>query len=175
MQLFYAPQLAQNQLFLDEEESRHCIKVLRKQQGDIIDCIDGVGHFYECEITDAHHKKCALKIIKTRAEKKSTIHLHIAIAPTKNLDRIEWFVEKAVEIGIEEISFIRCQNSERVQLKTDRIIKKAIAAMKQSIKVRLPIINELVSFADFIKNESKKNSHKLIAYVDFENPNHLKD
>jgi 16S rRNA (uracil1498-N3)-methyltransferase len=172
MILFYQPLLPELNA-LDLEESKHCIKVLRKQKGDIIHLIDGKGNFYEAEITDAHHKKCVFKILKTEVEKKHPFKRHIAISPTKNLDRMEWFVEKAVELGIDQISFLNCYHSERKILKLDRLEKKAVSALKQSGKATLPIFNEMIRFEDFVKNETA--TLKCLAYVDFKNPIHFKD
>ncbi|MFT6035330.1 MAG: 16S rRNA (uracil1498-N3)-methyltransferase [Marivirga sp.] len=171
MNIFYQPALPET-TYLDHEESKHCIKVLRKQVGDTIQIINGKGNLYEAKILAANHKKCSFQVLSVLSQPSPSVYKHIAIAPTKNIDRIEWFVEKAVEIGIDEISFIRCHNSERSILKTDRIIKKAISAMKQSYKYYLPKINELISYSDLLKREQNA-SLKTIAYVDFENPTQL--
>jgi len=173
MQLFYQPELKNGVHYLDAEESRHVIKVLRKKKGDRIDLVDGFGTFYEAEITKADFRKCEFSIQSSREETKSSGFRHLAIAPTKNLDRTEWLIEKAVELGVDRISFVLCQNSERTVLKTDRLVKKAISAMKQSIKATLPQIDEMVKLKQFIK--SCETPSKFIAYVDFENPKHLKD
>ncbi len=172
MILFYQPLLPQVNT-LDLEESKHCVKVLRKQNGDIIHLIDGKGNFYEGKITEANHKKCGFEILNTNAEKPHAFKRHIAISPTKNLDRMEWFIEKSVELGVDEITFINCYHSERKVLKLDRLEKKAISAMKQSGKASLPILNEMIAFEDFIKHTH--SSLKCLAYVDFENPVHFKD
>lgn len=173
MQLFYQPELIKGVKALDPEESRHAIKVLRKSVGDRIDLIDGHGTFYTAEITEADFRKCQFEIIDTRQEPKGNGLRHLAIAPTKNLDRTEWLIEKAVEIGVDRISFVLCKNSERKILKTDRLIKKAVSAMKQSLKASLPQIDEMVKLTDFLKNCS--TSSKYMAYVDFDNPQQLKD
>ena len=173
MQLFYQPELINGTNVLDAEESRHAVKVLRKTVGDRIDLIDGKGTFYTAFITEADFKKCQFEIIETRQEAKRPGFRHLAIAPTKNLDRTEWLIEKAVEIGVDRISFVLCQNSERKVLKIDRLEKKAISAMKQSIKASLPQIDELVKLNDFFK--SCQTPNKYMAYVDFENPVQLKD
>jgi len=173
MQLFYQPELINGSHFLDSEESRHAIKVLRKTIGDRIEVVDGKGTFYTVEVTEANFKKCEFKVINSRSETQKAGFKHIAIAPTKNIDRIEWFVEKALEIGVDRISFIQCQNSERTVIRHERMLKKAISAMKQSIKATLPQIDELVKFGNFIKGQSADN--KFIAYVDFENPVQFKD
>lgn len=171
MILFYQAELPQVN-YLNEEESKHCIKVLRKQVGDKIQIVDGAGQFYTAEINDGNPKKCSFKVIEVNKEIKSPFHRHLAIAPTKNMDRMEWLVEKAVELGIDEISFIQCEHSERKILKIDRLEKKAIGAMKQSIKSFLPKINPLSTFKDILEKANEIN--KCIAFVDFENPNHFK-
>lgn len=149
MRLFYKPDI-NTSTKLSEEESKHCIKVLRMKKGDVLKIIDGKGKSFECEITHDHQKKCEVKINSTK-EHETTPHIHIALAPTKNMDRIEWFVEKSVEIGISEISFIQTKNSERKNLRLDRLEKIAISAMKQSHKYFLPKINALSPFEDFIE------------------------
>ena len=174
MILFYQPALPESN-FLDLEESKHCVKVLRKTNGDEISVLDGKGQLYNCLITNASHKKCEFEITSTSSFEKHKRYRHIAIAPTKNNDRIEWFVEKATEIGIDEISFIACDHSERSNLKIDRIEKKAISAMKQSLKYYLPKLNSLVSFKEFIASQKASTNYKAIAYVDFENPVQLID
>ncbi len=172
MILFYQPLLPEVK-FLDPEESKHCIKVLRKQSGDTINLIDGKGNFYTSTITQANHKKCEFEVTEVRNEKKTLYNRHIAIAPTKNIDRMEWFIEKAVEFGIDTISFINCDHSERKVLKLERLEKKAISAMKQSVKATLPKLNEMVTFNNFI--HSVEEDLKCLAYVNFENPVHFKD
>ncbi|MCC7331440.1 MAG: 16S rRNA (uracil(1498)-N(3))-methyltransferase [Flavobacteriales bacterium] len=158
MQLFYTPDinLTASTFILDEAESKHAVKVLRLATGDKINLVDGKGTFFEAEITQAHAKKCELCILSSTKEANSKSTIHIAIAPTKNNDRLEWFVEKATEIGIAEITPLICQRSERKILKTDRLEKTAVAAMKQSIKANLPKINEPITFKDFIKTTPKQ-------------------
>lgn len=173
MQLFYEPNASVNGFILNKEEAQHCIKVLRKKQGDRIHVVDGSGTFYECNIADTNIKNCQLDVKNTWKENAPARHIHIAIAPTKNIDRIEWFVEKSVEIGIQEISFMLCQNSERRDIKIERVLKKAISAMKQSVKASLPIINEQVKFSEFISQNHR--GKKYIAYVDSSNPEQLKE
>jgi 16S rRNA (uracil1498-N3)-methyltransferase len=174
MQLFYQPELHNGANFLDEEESSHCVKVLRHKEGDLIHVVDGIGSFYECRITKAHQKKCELEILLTKREEPLLCNIHIAIAPTKNADRLEWFVEKATEIGIQEITLLQTEHSERKFQKTDRLEKKAIAAMKQSLKAFKPVINPQVDYEKFIKSFPEQ-INKFIAYVDQEIPQHLKD
>jgi 16S rRNA (uracil1498-N3)-methyltransferase len=168
MLLFYQSEMRNAALnsinILNEEDSRHCIKVLRKNIGDKIHVVDGVGGLFECEITKAHEKKCELKVLNiVREFQKKDIHLHIAIAPTKNADRIEYFIEKCVEIGIDEITLIQTKHSERKHQKTDRLEKIAISAMKQSLKAYLPKINDLTHFEKVIKDVNFE--HKFIAHL----------
>lgn len=147
MILFYTTEIQGNHAILDQEETRHCTQVLRKQLGDIVHLVDGKGNFYEARIIEIKKKACLLDIVKTVANFNSrSYYLHIGIAPTKNMDRLEWFVEKATEIGIDEITPILCQRSERKKVRVDRLEKKALSAMKQSLKASLPIINELTPF-----------------------------
>lgn len=151
MYIFYSPHIAEDNFQLEEEESRHAVKVLRLKEGEIVTLVDGKGGRYEAEILKADAKRCALKII--RSEKnvgKKDFFIHLAIAPTKNLDRMEWMVEKCVEIGIDKISFVRCQRSERKVVNNERIEKIAVSAMKQSLKTYLPEIKEMISFNDFL-------------------------
>lgn len=153
MHLFYTPDIQpdHSQYFLSEEESKHCVRVLRLQNGDGVKLIDGRGGFYEAEITDAHPKRVILQINKVALEfGKRNHYLHIAVAPTKNIERLEWFLEKATEIGIDEISLIICQRSERKDVKTDRLNKIITSAIKQSLKAYHPVLNEPVSFNKFI-------------------------
>ncbi|MDQ3535397.1 MAG: 16S rRNA (uracil(1498)-N(3))-methyltransferase [Bacteroidota bacterium] len=172
--LFYQPQISAGVQYLDEEESRHAIKVLRLKERDPITVIDGKGSFYESVITEANSKKCKFNILTTNRDCEDKKHyIHLAIAPTKNPDRMEWFTEKSVEFGIDEITFLLCERSERKHFNSGRIEKKAISAMKQSLKATLPIINLPLSFAGFIeKYPLQKN--KFIAYVDVDIPQHLK-
>jgi 16S rRNA (uracil1498-N3)-methyltransferase len=150
MQLFYCPELLNNSHYLNSEESKHCVKVLRKSEGDIINLIDGIGGFYEVKITLASQKKVLFEIVKEWAEDKRSYNLHIAIAPTKNNDRLEWFLEKATEIGIDEITPIICYHSERKVIKEERLNKILLSATKQSLKSKIPLLNPVVSLKDFI-------------------------
>jgi 16S rRNA (uracil1498-N3)-methyltransferase len=169
--LFYQPGIQYGSHFLDPEESRHATKVLRKKGGDSIHITDGKGILYTCKITDAKPDKCAFLIESSEQEKAKDFQIHIAIAPTKNPDRTEWFVEKAIEIGIEEISFIECDHSERASVKLERIEKLAVSAMKQSLKLTLPKIHSIRPLQEFIKIEN--STEKFIAYVDSNNPDEL--
>ena len=173
MNLFYQPLLPQGVLHLDADESRHAVKVLRKKQGDNITLTDGKGSFYEAVITNPDSRACSFDIKKKIAAPSRNFHIHIAISPTKNSDRIEWFVEKAVEIGIDEITLLDCDHTERQHLKVERLEKMAISAMKQSLKAKLPSIHPLISSKKFISAPS--NGDKYIAHVDHSNPDHLKN
>ncbi len=149
-------------VILNPEESFHCCKVLRKKTGDTILATDGVGYFFECTLERVTEKLCEARIVsKSLVEKGRNYYLHIAIAPTKQIDRTEWFVEKAVELGIDEISFIRCKNSERTNIKPERMQAVVLSAVKQSKQAYIPTVNTLVKFEEILKTES---SNKLIAY-----------
>jgi 16S rRNA (uracil1498-N3)-methyltransferase len=165
MQLFFANIFIDTEnILLSAEESKHCVRVLRHKNGDIINVIDGKGNFYKTEITDANPQKCGVKIIsKKQITTPKSYHLHIAISPTKNADRIEWMLEKCTELGVDEFSFIICKRTEKTGVKTDRLKKIAESAVKQSIQALLPTINEAQTFRDFIGKQ--KNTHsKYIAH-----------
>jgi 16S rRNA (uracil1498-N3)-methyltransferase len=175
MQLFYAPDIVTNQQ-LPEAEAQHCLKVLRMQTGDSLRLTDGKGFFYRAEITEtfyqgiagqARHGRglnyCKVILLETIPQPplwKGTIE--IALAPTKNTDRMEWFAEKATEIGIDKISFLRCRFSERKEMSVERIRKIMIAAMKQSEKARLPVLQTMTDFKEFIRQDF--NGQKFIAH-----------
>jgi 16S rRNA (uracil1498-N3)-methyltransferase len=171
--LFYQPLIPQGAHHLDAEESRHCVKVLRKSVGDSINITDGSGLFYEASILKADSRECTFTILKTIPEYKKDYAIHIAIAPTKNSDRLEWFVEKATELGINRITPIDTKHTERSFLKKERLQKVAISAMKQSLKATLPAIDELTPIGTILT--ANPGIEKFIAYVDNENPIHLKD
>lgn len=160
MQLFFNPNIDENtkEILFDKEESRHIIKVLRKKQGDILHITNGKGSLFSAEIIIESDKKCVVKIVDIQfKEKEWNYYLHVAIAPTKNIDRLEWFIEKATEIGIDEITPIICENSERKVVKHDRLHKIMLSAVKQSLKYTAPKLNDLTSFNDFIKNSIEGN------------------
>lgn len=139
---------------LPTDEAIHAIRVLRLKIGDDIFLIDGKGNFYEAVVTLANSKHCLYEITQTLVQNKTWKgHIHLAIAPTKDISRIEWLVEKATEIGFDEISFLNCQFSERKNLRIDRIERIVISAMKQSRKAWKPIVNNMLSFEDFIQKE----------------------
>ena len=173
MQLFYQPEIDLARPALPPDESRHCVQVLRRQAGDAITVIDGRGTYYEAVITEPSTKRCGFAVEQTRREEERPFRVHLAVAPTKNLDRTEWLVEKLVEVGVDQLSFIRCAHSERSVLKTERLVKKAVAAMKQAGRATLPIVDELQPFAAFLKSPAEQQQ-RFIAYVDFDNPILLK-
>jgi len=175
MQLFYNPDIKSTDTFFqfDKEESKHIVKVLRKKGGDIIFITNGKGKLFHSEITLESEKKCEVKIVKIDTYDAKQFHLHIAIAPTKMNDRLEWFLEKATEIGIDEITPIICDHSERKIFKIERAEKIIQAAMKQSNQFYLPKINEPISLVDFLKNES--NSLKFIAHCEENKKDLFKD
>ena len=158
---------------LTAEESWHCTKVLRYKTGDEIGLIDGNGNFYEGQLSTVNEKKCVANItFGPRIQNKHPYHLHLAIAPTKNIDRMEWLVEKAVEIGVDEITFMRCKNSERTVIKEDRLNKIAESAVKQSLQAYIPKIHGLTNFADVINSSADL---KFIAHCEEPIKKHLKD
>lgn len=172
MQLFYTQNIDGNLAIFEEEEARH-IKVLRKAVGDVLHFVDGKGGMYKGEIIEVHKKQCTLSILEhTPAYNQRKVKLHIAIAPTKNIARLEWFLEKATEIGIDEITPILCDRSERKKIRIDRLEKITLSAMKQSIKSYLPKLNELTHLNDFVKMENK--DLKYIAYCNDDALIHLK-
>ena len=174
MQLFYVPNISGTDIILDETESKHAIRVLRLQNGNPVQIIDGKGGFYEAEISDANQKKCRLSIVNSTLEfGKKDFHLHIAIAPTKNIDRFEWFLEKATEIGIDEITPLLTSHSERKIVNPERLEKILISAMKQSLKAYLPKLNNFTTFKELVINNKTEN--KYIAYCDEIQKIHLKD
>ena len=163
-----------NAAILSEEESLHCVKVLRHKVGDTIQVIDGKGTRAIGTIEAAHAKQCAVSLSKKETVAKNRNYdLHIAIAPTKNIERIEWFVEKAVEIGIDTISSIKCKNSERTVVKEDRLRKVAESAVKQSQQAYIPVIDPLLEFKEFIKKTTA--DVKLIAHCEKDEKKNIKD
>jgi 16S rRNA (uracil1498-N3)-methyltransferase len=166
MAIFYVPNI-NSESVLPEEESLHAVKVLRLQAGSEIELVDGVGGYYKAKISMAHHKRCAFEIIESKQEfGKRNYKLHIAIAPTKNIDRLEWFVEKATEIGVDSISPILCRYSERKVLKSERLEKIIVSASKQSKKAYFPVLNELVSFDEFLISCSAEQKFIAHCYED---------
>lgn len=162
MALFYVPNIAAGNV-LPEEESQHAVKVLRLQAGAEITIVDGVGGLYKARINRPHPKHCSFEIINSQLEVgKRNFKLHIAIAPTKNIERLEWFIEKATEIGIDEITPIVCRFSERKIVKEERLEKIIVSAAKQSLKAYFPKLNPLITFDQLMK--CNEGSQKFIAH-----------
>jgi 16S rRNA (uracil1498-N3)-methyltransferase len=165
MHLFYSPAMNDEHGFLGEEESRHCIRVMRLAAEDPVHVTDGLGNLYECVIQSADPKKCVVRVVSVQHDHgKRKTRLHIAIAPTKNMDRIEWFLEKATEIGIDEVTPFFSIHSERIRVKQERLEKVLIAAMKQSLKAYLPKLNEPADYRKFIEKEFP--GQKFIAWCE---------
>ncbi|MCC3154558.1 16S rRNA (uracil(1498)-N(3))-methyltransferase [Hymenobacter sp. BT770] len=150
MYTFYAPDLSGPNYTLPEDESKHAVRVLRLGPGDAVELLDGRGGRYAAAVADANPKRCQLRITQHETLPPRSYFTHVAVAPTKNLDRMEWFVEKAVEVGVERITFLRCARSERRELKLERLEKIAISALKQSGQAWLPQLDELTDYAEFV-------------------------
>jgi len=169
MHLFYATGISGRIHVLDEQESKHCVKVLRLHAGDKIILVNGIGGRYLSEIVDDNPRACQLRILSSEENYKPLpYYLHIGIAPTKNIDRLEWFLEKTTEIGISEITPLLCEHSERKILNYSRLEKILVAAMKQSEKAYKPILNPLTGFQDWIK--MKQSGTRLIGYCGNQEP-----
>ncbi len=175
MQLFFKKNIKENNFFLDKYESKHICKVLRKKEGEIIYFTDGSGNLITTKILIADTNKTHLQVIKKELKSKEhNYQLHLAISPTKNIDRFEFFIEKATEIGIDEITPIICERTERKTIKKERINKIIISAVKQSLKYYTPKLNSLINFNNFIKKDfkdekyiahCKKGKKKLISQI----------
>lgn len=179
MYLFYCPDIEKQQT-LSEEESAHCVRVLRYSVGDEILITDGKGTTYTARITNPHPKHCDFEIISQEKQAPHhDFHLHIAIAPTKNIERMEWAIEKCVEIGVDEITPLLCRFSERKQLRTDRLEKIILSAAKQSLTPYLPVLHELTPYDEFIKvqcnNVQCAKGQKFIAHCYKDEKRLLKD
>jgi len=172
MRLFYSPDIELTNA-LSEDESKHAVKVLRLKVGDKLEVLDGKGNSYIAVITEANAKKCAVSIESKQIHQESPYYLEIIISPTKNSDRMEWFIEKAIEIGVSKISFVLTERSERKKIRLDRFEKIAVSAMKQSKHYHLTELSELTSF-DSIVN-SNFDGDRFIAHCLEDNKQHLKD
>lgn len=175
MQLFYNPTISEKDtsFVFDKEESKHIVKVLRKKERDILFVTNGLGYLFKTEITLASDSKCTITILSFEKEEPPKIQLHLAVAPTKMNERYEWFLEKATEIGIQEITPIICDHSERKVVKNDRFQKIIESAMKQSLHYFIPKLNEPISYKEFIKKNL--SSQKFIAHCEETNKKSLKD
>lgn len=168
MNIFYTPDIEGNTYTLNEEESKHCVRVLRMMVGDAINLVDGKGGFYTAKIADANPKRCRVDVVsKIEDYGKRPYYLHIAIGPTKLIDRYEWFLEKVTEIGIDEITPLESFHSERRVVKQERSEKVVTAAVKQSMKAFHPIVNEITSFKELVKLPF--NGKRLIAHCNVGN------
>jgi 16S rRNA (uracil1498-N3)-methyltransferase len=165
MELFYSQDIEGGTVRLNQDESGHCIKVLRHKCGDEISVIDGCGTLYKCRITSDSHKGVEAIVLESQNDWGGhPYNLHLAVCPTKNNDRYEWFAEKACEIGFDTLSPIIGDHSERRILKTPRVEKILVSAAKQSLKAAVPVVNEPVSVKEFIKSEAEAEGLKMIAY-----------
>ena len=158
--IFYTPDINGLRYMLNEEESSHAIRVLRLKTGDVITLVDGRGGLYAARIVETSHKRCETEVFEQQAEYgKRPYRLHIGISPTKNIDRFEWFVEKATEIGIDEITPLLCEHSERKHVNSERLQRVIVAAMKQSKKAYLPQMNEMITFEKWLKIQTISNCY----------------
>ncbi|MDW8850937.1 16S rRNA (uracil(1498)-N(3))-methyltransferase [Flavobacterium sp. MMLR14_040] len=175
MQLFYNPDIDETTetFSFDKEESRHIIKVLRKKDSDILHVTNGLGLVFETEITLASDNKCIVEVLSIKKSPEPKFRLHLAVAPTKMNDRFEWFLEKATEIGIQEITPVFCDRSERKVVNKERFEKIILSAMKQSNETYLPKLNEAISFKEFIKQ--KNEGLQLIAHCEETDKKSLKE
>jgi 16S rRNA (uracil1498-N3)-methyltransferase len=175
MYLFYAPDI-KDCLTLPEEESNHCVQVLRRTTGDEIAVTDGVGNLYHCEITNPHRKHCEFRI--KSVETPEALHagwIHVGIAPTKNIDRTEWAIEKCVEMGADEITLLLCDHSERKTINYERLQKIVVSAAKQSLKTRFPKLNPLTKMTDLQVEGDKFIAHCIEGYKATDDKLALKD
>jgi 16S rRNA (uracil1498-N3)-methyltransferase len=175
MQLFYFKNIdSQSKSFsFDKEESKHISKVLRKKEGDILFVTNGLGYLFKTEISVASDSKCTVEIVSINQSVQPKCQLHLAVAPTKMNDRYEWFLEKVTEIGVQEITPIICDHSERKIIKTERLDKILLSAMKQSNQLFLPILNEPLTFKEFMKKSI--SGQKFIAHCEETNKKTLKE
>ena len=169
VRFFYVPN-AGAEHELPEEEAQHAVRVLRMQMGDEMMLMDGEGTFYKAEVAESTKKRCLYNIKDVLPQPRQwQPHLHLAMAPTKNMDRTEWLAEKATEIGFDELSFLRCKFSERTVVKSERVDKILVSAMKQSHKAWKPVLNEMCDFREFLRQQSEKPGDKFICHC-YEEP-----
>ncbi|NVO20998.1 MAG: 16S rRNA (uracil(1498)-N(3))-methyltransferase [Bacteroidetes bacterium] len=168
MYLFYIPHIDSSILpcesNLDPEESYHCIKVLRMRTGSALKLTDGQGNLFDAVVVTDDPKRCTVEVQSVTRQEKKGFYLHLAVAPTKNIDRFEWFIEKATEIGVDEITPLIGEFSERTKVRTDRLQKILVSAMKQSMNLYLPILNEPVRFKEVLMKRFE--GQKFIGYVE---------
>ena len=175
MQLFFSQHRDGDLIVLGESESRHCVQVLRKKPGDEITVADGKGRWFLTHLIDANRKKCVVKISEETRRAALPAHLHLAIAPTKNISRLEWFLEKATEMGIREISLIYCRRSERRKVNTERLRRILVGAMKQSLNAFLPVLHEPASYEEFLQRSAIASAEGFIAHCLPGEKHHLRD
>jgi len=178
MNLFYVPKIKGDFGYFSEEEARHCVQVLRTKVGESVHFVDGIGGYYKGRIVETGKRKCVVEILqKTANYGQRDYFLHLGIAPTKNIVRFEWLLEKATEIGVDEITPLLCEHSERRKIRMDRLQKILLAAMKQSLKAYLPQLNEPIQFQQFLlsKHTEQKAVQKYIAHCMDEPKTHLKN
>lgn len=168
MQLFYNPTITKDskEIKFDKEESRHIFKVLRKQEGSVLNLTNGKGFFFKVRLIQSNLKNCMATVLEVKKQEPLPYSLHLVVAPTKLNDRYEWFLEKATEIGVAEITPIICEHSERKIIKIERFDKKIQSAMKQSLSAFLPKINKAIPFGDFLKLQKGNLHQKLIAHCE---------
>ncbi len=175
MNIFYTNDIRNDLAYLGEEEAVHCVRVLRKREGDAIVIIDGQGSMYDAILTETSKKVCVAQIRKViQKDHQRNYQLHVAIAPTKNISRFEWFLEKATEIGIDEITPLLCEHSERKKIRLDRLEKILLSATKQSLKATLPKLNDLIPFKEFV-SQPQENFHKYLGWCEEDTTKQLKD
>lgn len=175
MQLFFQDTINSPTTFLTEEESKHLVRVLRKKKGDQILLTDGKGMLYTCVLDQADPKKASLTVLSSKEAEIDPFYIHLAIAPTKSPDRMEWMVEKITEIGFHELTLLDTMHGERSFLKIDRLHKKIISACKQSIKWRTPALNGSTKLSELLQSDEFVDFQKFIAYVDENHSHHLLD
>ena len=176
MQVFYSPEIFNGNFFLNKTESQHCIRVLRLSKYDIINLIDGKGGLFEARIISENPNRCEVQLIKqVKNNSKRDFYLHIAIALTKSIARFEWFIEKATEIGIDEITPLICTRSERRTIKMERPQKIIISSMKQALVTLKPNLNEIKTFSEFISDSGKTKFNKYICHCSEGNSQKLKE
>lgn len=174
MQLFFHPDISENdgQVVFPKDESRHIVKVLRKKEGDLLNVTNGKGYLFKTEIISISSNQCLVKIIEKEKEPEPAYHLHLAVAPTKMNDRYEWFLEKATEIGVREITPVICDHSERKVVKLERYERVLQSAMKQSLHLSIPVLHQDISFSEFVSSEIKGD--KFIAHCEEKEKKSLK-
>ncbi|MCS6820961.1 MAG: 16S rRNA (uracil(1498)-N(3))-methyltransferase [Microscillaceae bacterium] len=165
MHLFFQADFTEKSTLLCEEETHHAVKVLRLKQGAILQLTNGKGELFDLQLVDIQGKQAQVKLLQKVTAEPANFCIHLAIAPTKNMERVEWLVEKLVEIGIQKISFVQCERSERKNLNLERLQKIAISALKQSLQTFLPTLYPLISFKEWIKKDFSANTQKFIAYL----------